>query len=438
MKTHLTYEFVQSLIFGEEIEKLEMIFTKVPNIDVNYTDKNGYSLLCFAIHFGKLKSVQFLIEKGADIHQKNPEFYSEAPLHLAARDFNAEIIQALLSAGADINALNTENQTPLIFALGHEKADIALFKDAGADLLIQDKYNKTALHYAAQAGHIAAIQDLLAAGLDLHAQDDAENNVLHYAARAHNHEALQLLIAAGANIEACDMYGHTPLHIAAMFAEEASSQKVAILIAAGANIHATSKDEATPLCMAVQAGSLEAVQALVAAGADIHAKRTNPILSMQFNMKFVNDTLLHKAAINGHAHIVAFLLEKGIEINAQDDISASALHYATAAESFDVVKLLVAAGANLNIVDKDNATPLHVAIITHKNNELIQYLIDAGADINMPGKHGNTLLHYAVKDQNIAITKLLIRAGVNRSLANDGGKAAVHYAKSKKIRELLA
>src|SRR3989339_1379448 len=102
MKTHLTYEFVQSLIFSQDLEKLETVFTKVQNIDVNYTDKNGYSLLCFAIHFGKVQSVQFLIEKGANVHQKNDEFYSEAPLHLAARDFNPEIIQLLINAGADI------------------------------------------------------------------------------------------------------------------------------------------------------------------------------------------------------------------------------------------------------------------------------------------------------------------------------------------------
>lgn len=438
MKTHLTYEFVQSLIFSQDIEKLELIFTKVPNIDVNYTDKNGYSLVCFAIHFGKVASVKFLIEKGADIHQRNNEFYSETPLHLAARDFNTDIIQLLLYAGADIHAKNTENQTPLIFALGHENIDLKMFADAGADMFTVDRYNKTALHYAAQAGFVKTIQDLLARGLDLNAQDDAGNNALHYAARAQSHQALEILITAGGNIETRDIYGHTPLHIASMFAEETSHQKVELLIAQGADIHAKSTDEATPLCMAVQAGSLAAVEILIAAGADLHAKRTNPILSMQFNMKFVNDTLLHKASINGHALIVALLIKNKIDINAQDDILASALHYATAAESFDVIKLLIASGAQLNIADKDNATPLHVAIITHKNQEIIQYLIDAGADINMPGKHGNTLLHYAVKDQNIAITKLLVRAGVNKNLKNDGGKIALHYATSKKIKELLA
>ena len=79
-KPQLTYEFVQSIIFSEDIEKLQLLFEKVSNIDVNYVDTNGYSLLCFAIHYGKTKSVQFLIEKGANVHHKNNEFFLEVPI----------------------------------------------------------------------------------------------------------------------------------------------------------------------------------------------------------------------------------------------------------------------------------------------------------------------------------------------------------------------
>ena len=175
MKTHLTYEFVQSLIFSEDIEKLELVFTKVSNVDVNYADKTGYSLLCFAIHYGKIKSVEFLLAKGADINQKNKVFHDEAPLHLAVRDFNVEIIKLLLQAGVDINVKNDQSQTALLLACEHENVDLQMFIDAGADVFVKDIHEKIALHYAAQSGSVNAIKDLITLGLDVNAKDLAQS-----------------------------------------------------------------------------------------------------------------------------------------------------------------------------------------------------------------------------------------------------------------------
>src|SRR3990167_747794 len=142
MKTHFTYEFVQAIIYNEDLENLKLLFAKITNIDVNYIDKTGYSLLCFAIHYGKLKSVQFLLEKGADVHQKNTNVHDETPLHLAAQDYNLYIIKLLLQYGADINVVNGKGQTPLMFACEHLDADIQFLIDAKADIFAKDIFNK--------------------------------------------------------------------------------------------------------------------------------------------------------------------------------------------------------------------------------------------------------------------------------------------------------
>ena len=53
--------------------------------------------------------VKTLIKIGADIEAKNSE--GNTPLHFAAQSGNTEVIMALLAAGADINATNQDGLT---------------------------------------------------------------------------------------------------------------------------------------------------------------------------------------------------------------------------------------------------------------------------------------------------------------------------------------
>ena len=91
-------------------------------------------ILLWAIKYGYLKIIQFLVEKGADIH-----ICSEDPLHLAADEGYLEIVKFLLEQGADIHA---SNEFALRCAAEHDHLEIIKY------LLQQGANIHVALHKA--------------------------------------------------------------------------------------------------------------------------------------------------------------------------------------------------------------------------------------------------------------------------------------------------
>ena len=76
----------------------------------------------------------------------------------------------------------------------------------GADINARDEYDRTPLHYHAQVNNVEKVALLLERGADIEAQDKYKNTPLHFA--EYNAEAAQLLIEKGADIKAKDNMGH--------------------------------------------------------------------------------------------------------------------------------------------------------------------------------------------------------------------------------------
>lgn len=99
------------------------------------------------------------------------------PLHLAAFFGHKEAAEALLNAGAEINARSTNamQNTPLHAATAGKKADVILvLVERGADVNARQHGGWTPLHAAAQNGDLPTVELLLQNGADAKAR--AENN----------------------------------------------------------------------------------------------------------------------------------------------------------------------------------------------------------------------------------------------------------------------
>ena len=79
----------------------------------------------------------------------------------------------------------------------------------GADANAKDEYNRTPLHYHASINKVQKVALLLEKGADIEAKDTYENTPLHFA--EYNAETVQLLIEKGADVNAKDDRGYTPL-----------------------------------------------------------------------------------------------------------------------------------------------------------------------------------------------------------------------------------
>ena len=101
----------------------------------------------YNIHVVVLKA---LLKEGADLFAVEPKYRSNA-LHLAANTCsNPKIIEALVEAGADINARNYLGETPLIMAvLSNDNTRIfSQLLACGADISICDWQGHNVMEYA--------------------------------------------------------------------------------------------------------------------------------------------------------------------------------------------------------------------------------------------------------------------------------------------------
>ena len=174
------------------------------------------------------------LEAGRDV---NARVLGRTPLHWAVTyDADLRVIEALVEAGADVNARTENGHTPLHFAPneyipsrplmepGHQPrsqwyytAVIKLLVDAGADVNARADNGETPLHWAAFASddNAASILVLVDAGADPSARDEDGNTPLYKASLENNLASILVLVAAGADVNAQDPRGETPLHWAA-------------------------------------------------------------------------------------------------------------------------------------------------------------------------------------------------------------------------------
>ncbi len=75
----------------------------------------------------------------------------------------------------------------------------------------------------------------------------------------------------------------------------------------------------------------------------------------------MDQTDLHKAALEGDVERVKELLKKGADQNIQDEDGDTPLHNAASGGNVNVAKLLLVYGADPTVEDKDGKTPLDLA-----------------------------------------------------------------------------
>ena len=71
-------------------------------------NKNGWTVLMMAAWRGDSKAVQALLDKGADVNEK--DIYGTTALMMAAENGHTETVQVLLDKGAEENAKRNNNK----------------------------------------------------------------------------------------------------------------------------------------------------------------------------------------------------------------------------------------------------------------------------------------------------------------------------------------
>lgn len=181
------------------------------------------------------------------------------------------VVCLLLAAGASPAAVANNHFDPLLYAARHGHAGVAkALIEAGAGLHT-DLTGKNALVWAAEKGHVAVVDVLIAAHFcDVNARL-GDHTVLTLTAMAGRVAPVTALVRAGADVDAVvgDRRGATALLLAA---ELGHVSIVEALLDDGASVEARDAAGWTALIAGARSGSRAVVQTLVDAGADVQAR----------------------------------------------------------------------------------------------------------------------------------------------------------------------
>jgi len=127
------------------------------------------------------------------------------------------VVKCLLSHGTDASIQNNDGWTALHYAAekGHLEV-VNLLLSHKANTSEEDNSGSTALHYAGYYGHLEVVNCLLSHGADTSIQNRTGCTVLYCAVNNGHLKVVKCLLSHGADTSIRDNYGHTALHIARM------------------------------------------------------------------------------------------------------------------------------------------------------------------------------------------------------------------------------
>lgn len=178
----------------------QLLFLGQKKIDVDVLNRIGGSPLHEACIYGNTKAVKLLLEHGANVNLC--DLFDQTPLVLLCNSdqVNLDILNMLISAGANINYTYVNDwvtSNPLL---------AALYKYIRIDREVDTNvtFRELALSF---------IRTLLDAGADPGGVDDMWNTGLHIVCCKCNFDLAKMLIYYGANYHEKNRCGHSPLDL---------------------------------------------------------------------------------------------------------------------------------------------------------------------------------------------------------------------------------
>lgn len=153
--------------------------------------------------------------------------------------------------------------------------------------------------------------------------------------------------------------------------------KVREAIDGGDNLYENDLLDQSPLDLATYNGNIDIANELIAAGVDIN------------RADLFGDTPLHNAISNNKVKMISFLISKGV--NLKPSSGKSYIHSAINKRSIEILKMLLSyySAEELNSDINHFGTPLHHAAVTQQF-EIVKLLLDAGIDKTIKTSSGNT------------------------------------------------
>jgi len=418
-------------------------------VDVNAPQPDGTTALHWAVRKDDLETADLLIRAGANVKAANR--FGATPLSLAATNGNAAMIEKLLKAGEDANAVVSESgDRILMLAARTGKPDaVAMLLNHGADVNKTNATGQTALMWAAAERNAAAVQVLIEHKADFSIRTHAAPppkpmdtifsapfpvggmTALLFAARQNDLKSAGILLAAGADVNETALDGTSAILVAILNGHYTLAN---FLLGKGANPNAVDGKGRAALYAAVDMRNLE-----------WSTRPAPPEKDPMTELDLINALIGHGANPNAR-------LTKKIPLRGQPSfdgrwanmIGATPFWRAAQSDDVTVMRLLVEKGADPLLATTDKTTPLMVAAgvgwsdgQSHGSQsdapEALKLCLEWGGDVNAANDVGYTALHGAAFRGANEVVKLLVEKGARMDVKNQEGRLAVNMAEGMHI-----
>lgn len=402
---HINRKRMSALHYAAKLNNIEcarLLCNKGASLDLQ--DRKGLTPLMIAAKHGHDHIVGLFIDNGALINiQDNTQLTA---LHLSAIHGHMDCVTTLLKSRARLDLQGQNGNLPVMLAAHNGHLDILRILVTASkehkywNVNIGNLDQMTALHMAADKGHLDCVQFLLQEGSDPGRPNRNGDTPLMLAAKRGHYSIVKLLVRYTTSdpngcLNQFNLMRKSALHVAT---KAGSSKCVDILLSAGAIPDVRDSHGKTPLIVAAEQGYDDIVDMLIKARADVTAKTEDGWCA------------LHMACQNNHPNIVRILLASGVDPEVtmwMNDITPCLI--ASSRGNYSIVKMLLKKGASVNHAEFNGMTALHKAA-RGGHAQCVKLLLSSGARVDPQSSSGDTPAQLAIRDSHRKVLRLLLEA----------------------------
>ena len=275
---------------------------------------------------------------------------------------------------------------------------------------------------------MADVAYLLEQGADVHARDKSgntplnsmANNYFNGIAASEEDELLitKMLVDHGADADAANVFGHTSLYRLADDNMNVHLGLVTLLIEQGSNASHRVHNGETPLHHAANTGTVKMMELLLTNGARVdlrdYAGRSvlqevvyDPQAKYDLIFKYMQEVSIIQAIYYSQTEILDKLVEAGEDVETPHDYdhSGSGLVIVAKRDNLVMVNKLLDLQTNVNAQDDLGNTGLHYAA-ERGHDDVVWRLLEAGADVHLKNHQGYRALDLAVVQNKLRTVQI--------------------------------
>lgn len=354
--------------------------------------------------------VQYLISKGAGVNATNS--FGDTPLHWAMRawpyrewsDWSVyvthyryiypKIVEYLVSKGANVNAVNNDEVSPLFLLIYRHEGDSenTFFRINWTKMYENDSKHFGGIIYQKSVSiwHssylIIDIKGYVSNRVDFTVRDKFGNTALLLLLKRKECDigTIEYILYQDIDVNAKDIYGNSALSILLTkkfyYREEGNAcwEVLKMLLKNGAKFDKTADYANEALFHAVISRNVKILEYILSYGVNVNTKNNNGntalaiLLTETFNDRYEKGNVCFE--------ILKLLLKNGAKFGAKADYANEALFHAVGGQNYEILEYLVSHGVNVNARDSNGNTALHW-IAFHGYFDMAKYLVSHGVNI---------------------------------------------------------